>query len=79
MGSDVGQILYALVCEKELSHLPTHPRWSDPYVSSLPEKSFSPTYGSRQAVPWAKRRAEFPYPIQVICLSHPHDLLIPST
>ena len=25
-----------------------------------------------------KRRAEFSYPIHVTCLSHPHDLLIPS-
>ena len=51
MGSDVGQIFptarihrdhsisYALVCEKFLSHIPTHTRSSDPYVSSLLEKS----------------------------------------
>ena len=50
MGSDVGQIfptaslhrdhsiLFALVCEKFLSHIPTHTRLSDPCVSSLLEK-----------------------------------------
>ena len=26
-------------CWKNLSHIPTHTRWSDPYVSSLSEKS----------------------------------------
>ena len=43
------------------------------------DRYFSPTYRSRQAVPWAKRSEEFPYPIHVTCLSRPHDLLIPST
>ena len=43
------------------------------------KKFFSPTYRSRQAVPSTKCCAEFSYPIQVTCLSHPHDLLIPST
>ena len=30
-------------CEIFLSHIATHTRWSDPYVSSLLEKSFSHT------------------------------------
>ena len=56
MGSDVGQIFptasldrdhsisYALVCEKILSHIPKHTRSSDPYVSSLSEKSVPHRY-----------------------------------
>ena len=37
-------ILYALICEKDFSHIPTHTRSSDSYVSSLSEISVPHRY-----------------------------------